>query len=77
MAKGRIVVSTDRCKGCSLCVNACPQGVIELDKKVNVKGYTPAFAKHPEKCTGCTFCALVCPDVVIEVYREKGGKANG
>ena len=28
--KGAIVVDTGRCKGCSLCVEACPQHVIAL-----------------------------------------------
>ena len=40
--KGAIVVDTERCKGCALCVEACPQDVIALAlKKVNVHGYRP------------------------------------
>ena len=31
--KGAIVVDTGRCKGCSLCVEACPQHVIALAEK--------------------------------------------
>ena len=58
--KGAIVVDTGRCKGCSLCVEACPQHVIALaEKKVNVHG------------VGCTSCAIVCPDGCITVYRKK------
>ena len=34
--RGAIVVNTDRCKGCGLCVEACPKEVIALAKKVNV-----------------------------------------
>ena len=37
--KGAIVVDTERCKGCNLCVVACPLNVIALTKEVNVKGY--------------------------------------
>ncbi len=36
--KGAIVVDTERCKGCNLCVVACPLNVIALTKEVNVKG---------------------------------------
>mgnify|MGYP000358640590 CR=1 FL=1 len=38
--KGAIVVDTERCKGCNLCVVACPLNVIALTKEVNVKGIT-------------------------------------
>ena len=35
--KGAIVVDTERCKGCNLCVVACPLDVIALNKEVNMK----------------------------------------
>ena len=39
--KGAIVVDTERCKGCNLCVVACPLHVIALNaKQVNKKEYT-------------------------------------
>ena len=34
--KGAIVVDTERCKGCNLCVVACPLDVIALNKEVNI-----------------------------------------
>lgn len=37
--RGAIVVNTDRCKGCGLCVESCPQDVIARGKRVNVHGY--------------------------------------
>ena len=37
--KGAIVVDTERCKGCQLCIIACPQKVIALANKVNLHGY--------------------------------------
>ena len=70
--RGAIVVNTDRCKGCSLCVVACPQKVIALAaKKVNVHGYPYVEPVHQELCVGCTSCAVVCPDGCITVYRKK------
>ena len=70
--KGQIVVNTNRCKGCSLCIEACPKDVITLaDKKVNASGYPYIEAARPDDCTGCASCAIVCPDGCITVYRKK------
>lgn len=69
---GAVTVNTDRCKGCNLCVVACPLGVLALQaKEVNDRGYHFAYMAQPDKCIGCQSCALVCPDACIEVYRVK------
>ncbi|MEF9986312.1 MAG: 4Fe-4S binding protein [Bacteroidales bacterium] len=69
--KGAIVVDTERCKGCGVCIANCPTQTISLSKEVNRKGYNFAFMANPDNCTGCTNCATVCPDAVITVYRVK------
>ena len=70
--KGAVVVDENRCKGCNLCVVACPTHSLALATgEVNHKGY--AFCKQVDldACTGCTSCAMVCPDGGITVYRKK------
>jgi len=69
--RGTIVVDIEKCKGCELCVVACPSKVIRLADDVNGKGYHYAYMENPDACTGCVNCALVCPDSVITVYRLK------
>ena len=54
--RGAIVVDIERCKGCGVCITACPCKVIELAK--------------PEACIGCASCGITCPDGVIKVYKK-------
>jgi len=65
----KIEVDEKRCKGCELCIVACPHEVIALSKNFSPNGYHPACMDKPEACTGCMLCAFVCPDVAIEVYK--------
>ena len=65
----RIDVNTFRCKGCELCIPACPRNVIGRSKTFSANGYYPATMVKPEECNGCKLCAYVCPDVAITVYK--------
>ncbi|HZH73482.1 MAG TPA: ferredoxin family protein [Mariniphaga sp.] len=67
--RGAIIVDTEACKGCEVCIEACPQDVLALNHSVNNKGYNYCYMNTPEDCTGCANCAIVCPDTVISVYR--------
>jgi len=68
--KGRIVVNESFCKGCELCVGACPQDVLALSvERMTAKGYHPAELIG-SKCTGCGICAVVCPEAAIQVFRD-------
>lgn len=69
--KGAIVVDIEKCKGCAVCIPACPSDVIDLAEQVNSKGYHYAYMKNPDACIGCSNCAVVCPDGVITVYKVK------
>ncbi len=71
--KGRIEINIERCKGCSLCMNACKEKAIALSGNINLKGYRYAVANN-DLCTGCVNCALICPDAVITVFRTRTDK---
>lgn len=68
--KGAIVIDKEKCKGCGLCVEVCPQNVIALGNNVNNKGYFYADIIK-EDCTACENCVMVCPDAVITLYKAK------
>lgn len=69
--KGAVVVDKEGCKGCNLCVVACPHGVLGLHQEVNSKGYHYSYMENKDACIGCANCAVVCPDTCISVYRAK------
>lgn len=71
MAKGRIEINAEMCKGCEFCAMVCPYNLIALAGTFNSKGYRPAMLIDPEnRCTGCMLCAMICPEAVITVYRQ-------
>jgi len=64
-----VLVSTERCKGCGLCVDVCQPHVLELDVGVvNAMGHHPVRLTDADGCTSCAKCARVCPDAVLTIY---------
>lgn len=68
--KGKPVIDRERCKGCLLCVRACPVKVLGVDDTPNSWGYYPSRVVAESKCIACGNCYTVCPDVAITVYKQ-------
>ena len=75
MAKrGKVTIDRDLCKGCLLCIRACPVKALETDTEANASGSYPSKPVNQEKaqpCIACGNCYEVCPDVCIEVYEHE------
>ena len=67
--RGTVTIEPERCKGCELCIPACPPQVLTMSTEVNRMGF-PVPELH-DGCTGCAACLMVCPDFVFTVYRAK------
>lgn len=65
----RVIFNESICKGCTLCVSACPKGIIKISEAINLKGYHPAYVDDQQACISCAACGKICPDGVITVYR--------
>jgi len=66
--RGTVVIDVDACKGCLLCIDACPVDVLVMTEQlVNARGYR--YPMLLAGCTGCTACSQVCPDFVFQVYK--------
>lgn len=71
----RTLFHEERCKGCGLCIEACPKKILAFASYFNQKGYAPAMCTDQAACIGCAMCALTCPDVVIEVFKDVEARA--
>ena len=63
----KLTFNVDMCKGCGLCVAACPKHILEVSKtKINKKGHYVAEITNQE---ACIVCATMCPDCIIKVEK--------
>ncbi len=65
LPKAEIRVLTERCKGCSFCVEYCPKGVLALSEDFNSKGYHLPYPKNEGDCATCGLCEILCPEFAI------------
>jgi 2-oxoglutarate ferredoxin oxidoreductase subunit delta len=58
-SRGEVHIFDNWCKGCGLCVEFCPAGVLVL----GIEGRPLSI--YPERCITCRWCELHCPDLAI------------
>jgi 2-oxoglutarate ferredoxin oxidoreductase subunit delta len=68
LTRGTLLIDVEACKGCDLCIDACPPGVLVMTThEVNERGYR--YPQLRPGCTGCRACSQICPDFVFQVYK--------
>ncbi|WP_201261047.1 4Fe-4S dicluster domain-containing protein [Embleya scabrispora] len=68
LSSGTLVIDIDACKGCDLCIDACPADVLRMTvSEVNDRGYR--YPRLLPGCIACKACSAICPDFVFQVYR--------
>lgn len=72
LARAKVVIKKDRCKGCELCVSVCPKHILAIDDtEVNANGYHAVKITDEDECIACISCGLMCPDGAINIYKEQ------
>jgi NAD-dependent dihydropyrimidine dehydrogenase PreA subunit len=75
--RGDVQIDFELCKGCALCVEACPPGVLRQGDVVNRRAYYPV-SYVGSGCTGCGICFYVCPEpAAITVSVSERSHAGG
>lgn len=58
-----LLVNRGWCKGCNLCIAACPSGILSLDADQRIA------VRDIDRCIFCGLCAVRCPDFVFVLER--------
>ena len=70
----RLNLNPAYCKGCGICVEACPKNVIKSSGRIDSKGHLLPQAGDMKRCSGCRLCELVCPDFAIALTEDESIK---
>lgn len=57
-----IEISTQKCIGCSKCIDICPGTLLHLNDDGKAK------IKYPQNCWGCASCVKECPVQAIALF---------
>ncbi len=65
-------ISADQCKGCRVCVQACPNHCLKIGSVFNTMGYQSAVFIGEDRCTACGICFYVCPEPgAVTVFKNE------
>ncbi|ADR18195.1 indolepyruvate ferredoxin oxidoreductase subunit alpha [Calditerrivibrio nitroreducens] len=67
----KVIIDTDKCKGCGICIVYCPKKILRFSGKFNTSGYNYVECIDEFLCILCKSCALMCPDVIFTLKKDE------
>lgn len=67
----KITIDKACCKGCNICIAACPKDIFIKSKSRNNYGTNMPEVINEELCGHCGMCERMCPDGAIDVSAEE------
>ena len=77
MAQGKPIINEGRCKGCGLCISACPNRILKISDHFNKLGVAYPVCINEDQCVACKFCAIICPVMAIEIIKYDKENKDG
>lgn len=70
--KYEILIDSEQCDGCELCLSFCPKDIIEIsEQNFNSRMLHYAIVVKPEECGGCRQCERLCPTVSLYILETE------
>ena len=63
--QGTVYIIAEECKGCRLCIDFCPRGILALSTETNSKGHNYPVVTKEGECANCQMCYLICSEFAI------------
>jgi len=72
-----VTIDFEKCKGCWLCIEHCPNDLFKISKNLNSFGYKVIELINKKYCMGdeCLKCINICPDNAI-IYPDETSKQD-
>ncbi|NYT05869.1 MAG: 4Fe-4S dicluster domain-containing protein [Methanomicrobiales archaeon] len=67
--EGEVVWDEAQCDACKVCVEACPEEAITVEREVTGKKLDGSVTIMDENCCTCRWCAINCPTEAIAVEK--------
>lgn len=71
-----IIIQSQLCKGCELCVYFCPEQILSMGNGLNTKSYhfPHVLPDKDADCKQCRYCERICPEMAIFLGEDEKKK---